>query len=101
MSDYIKGVFNLIGEYLSDKGISPYGVKTPRKRTKKFYYFEVLWYKGRNEKEALENDFEYIEFPDRKEAMSYYKKHRKDKNKFGWLVTKRNEWGEIIEDIII
>ena len=63
-------------------------------------YYEVLWYEGSTEEEALEHDYHYEEFTTRKEAMNYYNKHKNDSGKFGWLVTKRNEYGEIIEDII-
>lgn len=64
------------------------------------YYYEVLWYEGETEEQALQNDFTYEEFNTRKEAMFYYNKHKNDKNCWGWLVTKRNEYGEIVEDII-
>ena len=63
--------------------------------------FEVLWYEGTNEKEAINNGYITEEFRTRKEALDFYEKHKNDANKFDWWITRRNADWEVIEDIII
>lgn len=62
--------------------------------------FEVLWYEGANEQEAYQGDYHTKEFFTRKKAIAFYKDHKEDEGKFGWMVTHRNADWEIIEDIV-
>ena len=56
--------------------------------------YEVLWYvKGLN-------DPQFKVFSTRKSALNFYKKHKNNVNYYDWWVTKRNTYGEVIEDII-
>ncbi len=68
--------------------------------TNKKYYYEVLWYEGKDIDSALSTDYVYEEFTTYQKAISYYHQHKNDENKYGWLVTKRNEYGEIVETYI-
>lgn len=63
--------------------------------------YEVLWYVGATEQEAMLGGNIYTkEFSTKKQALNYYEKHKNDAGCFGWLVTKRNSDWEIVEDII-
>ena len=58
------------------------------------YSYEVLWYvKGKN-------DPQFRVFARRQSALNFYMKHKDDANLYDWWVTKRNTYGEVIEDII-
>ena len=58
--------------------------------------YEVLWYKD----EGM-MDYESRSFCTRKEAMSFYKKHKNDAGKYGWWVTKRDEYDwSVLEDLV-
>lgn len=58
-------------------------------------YYEVLWYKNEN----LENPT-FKEFKTKKQALKFYEEHKKDTDKFGFWVTKRNEEGEVLKDLV-
>ncbi len=63
--------------------------------------FEVLWYKGQTEEEALRNgDIQTKVFYTKKQALAFYEQHKNDTDKYGWWVTHRNADWEVIEDII-
>ena len=64
------------------------------------HYYEVLWYEGQNEHEALCGDYYTKKYLSRKQALAYYEKHKNDANKFGWWVTERDEDGYILDDLI-
>ena len=63
-------------------------------------YYSVLWQCEIDEKGDPIGDFEEQEFKTKAKALNFYNKHKKDKDKHAFLVTKRNEEGFIIEDII-
>lgn len=58
-------------------------------------YYECLWY----ETQELENA-NFQSFRTKKQALDFYEKHRNDEDKFGWWVTKRDKYDDVIEDII-
>lgn len=58
-------------------------------------YFEVLWYL---EKERMNPVFK--EFKTKKGALNFYQKHKNDNDKFGFWVTKRDEDGYVVDDLI-
>lgn len=60
--------------------------------------YEVLWYVG-DDKELLDN-YETKTFKKRDAAMRFYEKHKNDPDKFAWWVTKRDDDGYILEDIV-
>lgn len=63
--------------------------------------FEVLWYTGENEEDALLGSSSTKEFKTRKQALAFYEKHKNDPEKFAFWVTRRdNEYWDVIEDII-
>ena len=62
--------------------------------------YEVLWYVGQNEKDALQGDIYTKEFSTKQAALNYYEKHKNDCGCFGWWVTKRNAYGDVVEDYI-
>ena len=66
------------------------------------YYYEVLWYNGNTEEEALhKGDYDTKTFASKQSALNYYEKHKNDANKFGWWVTKRyTDDGTVADDII-
>lgn len=61
--------------------------------------FEVLWYEGPTEFDAVMDDFHTKEFYTRKKALAFYEKHRNDENKYLWMVSHRNANWKIIERI--
>ena len=61
------------------------------------FEYEVLWY------DDTEQKFEHYEtksFKSAKAAMNYYNKHKDDAGKYGWWVTKRDEDGVVIDDLV-
>ena len=58
--------------------------------------YECLWYIEKNG-----NDYFWEDFKTRKGAIAFYNKHKNDSDKFDWWVTKRDEDGMVIEDIVI
>ena len=62
--------------------------------------FEVLWYEGPAEFDAVRGDYRTKEFYTRKKALAFYEKHRNDENKYLWLVTHRDANWVIIETIV-
>lgn len=64
------------------------------------YYYSVLWYNEIDENGNPQGDFEEREFQTKNKAMIFYNKHKNDKDKFSFLVTKRDEDGFIIDDIV-
>lgn len=66
----------------------------------KNYYYSVLWYTEIDENGNPQGDFDEREFQTKSKAMNFYNKHKNDKDKFSFLVTKRDEDGFIIDDIV-
>lgn len=67
------------------------------------YYYEVLYYNCTPEefKEGKFDDFDSLGFRTKVEAMKFYNHHKKDEDKAGWWITKRDsESWEVIEDIV-
>lgn len=62
---------------------------------KEAVYYEVLWYTL----PKLSN-YETRTFKSKKAALNFYNKHKDDVDKWEWWVTKRDEEGYVIEDII-
>ena len=62
--------------------------------------YEVLWYEGNTEEEALCGDAHWVNFSTRKKALNYYEQHKNDAGCFAWWVTKRDADGEIVEDLV-
>lgn len=58
--------------------------------------FEVLWYQDKDYRE----DYLTEVFSTLKEAKKFYKQHVDDGNKFGWLITKRDEHWYIMETYV-
>ena len=56
--------------------------------------YEVMWFSDHDN--VIEDCFT-LEFKSKKEAIDYYLKHKDDKDKYGFKVTKRNERLEILE----
>lgn len=67
-------------------------------------YYECLWYcktEDQSDDEAMQfGDTDWKEFKTKKQALSYYEKHKNDPDRCGWWVTKRDEDGCVIEDYI-
>lgn len=65
-------------------------------------YYEVLWYNGTSEEDALQKgNYESKSFRSSKAAMNCYNKHKNDSNKFGWWVTYRDADGCVLDDLVI
>lgn len=66
------------------------------------YYYEVLWYEGDTEEEALNSgNYTAKTFASRKQALNYYEKHKAEPHRWGWWVTKRySDDDSVAEDII-
>ena len=64
------------------------------------YYYEVLWYEGKTEEEAMQGDPKTAQFHSRLSAIDYYSVKKLELNRWGWWITKRNQDDEILEDII-
>ena len=58
-------------------------------------YYEVLYYTDENDKDCI-----FLEFKTRNQALKYYNQHKDDADKFHFWVTKRDEDGFVVEDII-
>ena len=67
-------------------------------------YYECLWYcktEDQSDDETMQfGDIDCKEFKTKKQALSYYEKHKNDPDRCGWWVTKRDEDGCVIEDYI-
>lgn len=64
-------------------------------------YYEVLWYERDIYADMYEDELvETKEFKSKKAALNFYNKHKHDKEKYGWWITKRDEGNNILEDII-
>lgn len=63
-------------------------------------YYSVLWYSEIDDNGNPVGDFEEREFESKYKAMNFYNRHKKDKDKFGFWVSKRDEDGFVIVDII-
>lgn len=67
-------------------------------------YYEALWYykeEGQTEEMAFQfGDTDSKEFRTKKQAIAFYEKHKADTDKCGWWVTKRDDDGYVLEDII-
>ena len=67
-------------------------------------YYECLWYwktEDQTDDQAMQfGDTDSKEFKTKKQALSYYEKHKNDPDRCGWWVTKRDEDGCVIDDII-
>lgn len=67
-------------------------------------YYEALWYyktEDQTENEAMQfGDIDSKEFRSSKQALTYYEKHKDDPDKCGWWVTKRDEDGCVIDDLV-
>lgn len=59
-------------------------------------FYELLWYDKRKGNE----DPVWREFKTKKQALCYYEKIKNDNNLYDFWLTKRNEEGEVLEDII-
>lgn len=69
--------------------------------TEKNNYYEVLYYTGETEYDAMNGDFTAIKFETKNQALNYVKKHlEKSKDIFGIFVTSRDYEDEIIDVII-
>ena len=87
------------GDYIGEE--EPYeDSKKLRKDSQTKDAFEALWYEGEDEDEAMNGDPHTKEFKTRKEVMNFYEKHKNDKNKFGWWVTRRDSDWFVVEDIV-
>lgn len=68
-------------------------------------YYECLWYNKDPEQDDLEamqfGDTESKEFKTKRQAVIFYNKHKNDPDKCGWWVTKRDEDGWVLDDIVI
>lgn len=58
--------------------------------------YEVLYYTSVD----MMGDPIFKEFKTRKQALNFYEQHKNDNDKFGWWVTKRDQDGYVVEDII-
>ena len=56
--------------------------------------YEVLWFMDHN---GIIEDWFDKTFKTKKQALRYYNRHKKDKGKYGWLVTKRDWWWKPVE----
>ena len=63
-------------------------------------YYSVLWYNEIDKNGNPLGDFEEREFETKYKAMNFYNRHKNDKDKFCFWVTKRDTDGFVIEDII-
>lgn len=66
-------------------------------------YYEVLYYPCERgfEKNPLEyGDPIFRKFSSKKKALEYYENHKNDPCKCLWWVTYRDEYGDVIDDII-
>lgn len=75
----------------------PPKAKRPTKREPRF---EVLWYEGNTEEEALRGDYHTKEFFTKKQALAYYQAHKGDANRFGWWVTHRDADWDVLETLV-
>ena len=57
-------------------------------------FYEVMWFSNHD---GIIEDCFTLEFKTKDEALSYYSKHKDDKDKYGWKVTKRNERLDVLE----
>lgn len=64
-------------------------------------YYEVLWYEGDNERDALRGDFKTKEFKTKNEAMNFYRREKNDKRKFAFWITGRRPNGDLEEDVLV
>lgn len=63
-------------------------------------YYSVLWYTQIDEKGEAIGDFEEREFETKHKALNFYNRHKNNKDKFWFWVTKRDNDGFVITDII-
>ena len=63
--------------------------------------FEVLWYEGDNEEDAMQHDPITKEFDYETDAKDFYKFIKDDEGKFGFWVTERDPDWKVVKDIII
>ena len=68
-------------------------------------YYEVLFFtkeENESEEQATRNgDYETRKFGGKKRALAWYEKHKDDKNKCAFWVTRRDdETGEVLEDLV-
>ena len=52
------------------------------------YFYEVMWFMDHD---GIIEDCFTKEFKTKKSAIEYYEQHKNDSDKYGWLVTKRDE----------
>lgn len=62
--------------------------------------FEVLWYEGPSEEEAMKGDYQTKEFDNEKDAMDYYNFTKDDEGKYGFWVTERDENWEVVKNLV-
>lgn len=66
----------------------------------KIAYYEVLWYEGKNEREAMQGDFKTKEFKTESQAMAFYRSIKNDNGKFAFWVTGRSSDGDVLKDLV-
>lgn len=55
--------------------------------------YEVMWFVDHDD---IKEDWFTKEFQTKKQAIQFYEKHKDDKGKYGWIVSKRDhEWRPI------
>lgn len=65
-------------------------------------YYEVLWYEDYvDETGAKLQDCHFKSFKSKKSALHFYEQHKDDSSKYDWWVTKRDNDGTVLEDMII